>query len=145
VTARHVLAVLLALSMNQGQAAAQTIYKCTAGGQTSYGEAPCTAGAAQQMLANPDAPQPVPASTQRSEQLRQQADSLTSQRHQREAREEQVQRRADQQAARQRERCASLKLRQRWASEDAARDKNADQARLKAQRAAEQLAIACPR
>ncbi len=130
----------------QNQLLAQTVYKCTSSGQTSYGETPCAAGEAQQMLETPKAPQPIPAS---SEQLRQQAQQLTRQRHQREAREEQVQQRADKQAARQRERCASLKLHQQWASEDAARDKNAGKdsakAALKAHRAGEKLALACPR
>lgn len=142
-TKQVLFAALLALCT--GQAAAQTLYKCTSSGQTSYGEAPCAAGAAQQMLETPKAPQPAAASNSRSEQLRQQAQQLASQRHQREAREEQVQQRIDKQAARQRERCASLTLQQQWANADAARDKNAGKTRLKAQRAAEKLAIACPR
>jgi type IV secretory pathway VirB10-like protein len=149
VTKHALFTLLLALSMGQGQATAQTIYKCTSGGQTSYGEAPCAAGSMQQMLEQPAAPPPAPASAERSEQLRQQADNLTKQRHQREAKEEQVQQRADKTAARQRERCASLKLHQRWAFEDAAQGKNAGKdsakAALKTQRAAEKLALACPR
>ncbi len=144
---KHVLFTLL-LALCASQAMAQTVYKCTASGQTSYGEAPCAAGSTQQMLETPKAPQPAAASAGRSDsgaQLRQQADSLTRQRHQREAKEDQLQLRADKQAARQRERCASLKLHQQWAVEDAARDKNASKANLKVRRAAEQLAIACPR
>ena len=143
-TKRVLLVFLLALST--GQVTAQTIYKCTSSGTTSYGETPCAAGEAQQMLATPKTPQMAPTS---SEQLRQQAQQLTRQRHQREAREEQVQQRADKQAARQRERCASLKLHQQWASDDAARDKNAGKdsakAALKARRAGEKLALACPK
>lgn len=141
---KHIFFTAL-LALCAGQATAQTIYKCTSSGQTSYGEAPCAAGSVQHVLESPEA---QPASSEASKQLRQQADSLTRQRHQREAREELVQQRADKKAARQRERCASLKLHQQWAAEDAAQARTAgkDTARagLKARRAAEKLALACP-
>jgi hypothetical protein len=138
-----------ALLLCAGQATAQTIYKCTSNGQTSYGETPCAADSVQLMLATPKAPPALSSEPgEPSKQLRQQADSLTKQRHQREAREELVQQRADTKAARQRERCANLKLHQQWANEDAARDKNSGkdsaQAALKVRRATEKLAIACP-
>ena len=126
------------------QANAQSIYKCMLDGKTSYGETPCPTGNSVVL--------PAPATPERSgldqpARLRQQAEQLTKQRHQREAREEQAQQRADRIAARQRERCTSLKLHKQWADEDAARavrGRNAGQAALKARRAGQKLAMACP-
>jgi predicted membrane-bound mannosyltransferase len=136
----------LLLILWAGQARAQTIYKCILDGKTSYGEARCAADAAQQVLISAAATAPA-ASAERSERLHQQAEQLTKQRNQREAREAQAQQRADKIAAKKQGRCASLKLQRQWAEEDAeraVRDKNAAKAALKARRAEQKLAMACP-
>lgn len=133
----------LLLILCGGQANAQTIYKCLFDGKISYGETPCIAGAAQQVLTVPAAPLAPP---DRNATLRQDAEQLTKQRHQREMREEQVQQRADKEAARKQSRCANLKLQRQWADEDAAhamRDKHAGKAALKARRAGQKLAMEC--
>ena len=147
-TIRTVLIAAL-LALGACQASAQPIYKCTVNGKISYGEAPCGAGATQQVLAAPASPVLPLAQPEQNAKLRQEAEQLTQQRHRREAREEQAQQRADKNAASKRDRCASLKLHRKWAAEDAARDKNAgkDSARtaLKARRADEQLALECAR
>jgi type IV secretory pathway VirB10-like protein len=145
VTARALFFLVpLLLALCAGQANAQTIYKCTVDGKTSYGEARCAAGNSVVL--------PTPAAPERSDfdqpaRRQQQAEQLTTQRHRREAREEQAQQRADKQAAKKRDRCASLKLQRQWADEDAAhamRGRNAGQAALKARRAGEKFAMACP-
>ena len=134
------------LALGAGQASAQPVYKCTVNGKISYGEAPCSPGAAQQMLSAPIPPIIQP---EQNAKLRQEAEQLSEQRHRREAREEQAQQRADKNAARERKKCDSLKLHQRWAAEDAAHDRNAgkDSAKttLKARRADEKWAMECAR
>ncbi len=147
VIARFLIAGLLALGA--GQASAQPVYKCTVNGKISYGEAPCSPGAAQQQLAPPALPPASPVRNEGNTKLRQEAEQLSEQRHRREAREEQTQQRADKNAARERKKCDSLKLHQRWAAEDAAHDRNAgkDSAKttLKARRADEKWAMECAR
>ncbi len=136
-------------------AAAQTVYKCTSDGKISYGQDPCSSGITVALEPAPPAP-PAPSANQaaprRADALRLQADQLTRERHRREAADERVAQRAAKAAAKQRDSCAKLKLQKKWADEDAAHAAAQDtaharhpgKATLKAHRAAEKFALACP-
>ena len=143
----------LALALIAVPAAAQPVYKCTSDGKISYGQVPCSGGIT---LALEPVPVPNQAAPRRADALRLQADQLTDERHRREAADERVAQRAAKAAARQRDNCARLKLQKKWADEDAtqyathdatrnaARARHPDKATLKAHRAAEKFALACP-
>lgn len=136
------------MASGAGQASAQPVYKCTANGKISYGEAPCGAGAAQQQLSALASSAP-PTHPDQNAKLRQEAQQLTQQRHRREAREEQAQQRADKKATLQRQKCANLQLQRQWAHEDAAHEKRSNndsaKAALKARRADEKWTVECAR
>ena len=134
-------ALALASTGAHGQTG-QTIYKCTAQGKVSYGQAPCTTGHA--IALDPVALPDTAAADQQTRLLHQQAQQLTRERHRREADDERMQQRAAHAAATVRANCARLKLQQRWADEDAAHARHKGQAALKARRAGEKLALACP-
>lgn len=138
--------LLLTLLLAAGQAGAQTIYKCSAGGTISYGDAPCADGASVQL---PALALPGPDRSAELATLKARADQLERARHQREAVDARAQRRADRAASAHRNKCAQLALRRTWAAEDAtatgrANGRAADQATRKARRAAEQLRLTCP-
>jgi hypothetical protein len=136
----------VALMLAAAASGAQAIYKCTADGKISYGDAPC-AGGPSVALAAP----PAPVGDDGKTFARQQAvlKQLEHERHQseaREAREQREQARASRLAAVHSKKCASLKLRKDWAAEDAmhAGGKTAARAQRKARRAEQKLALECP-
>lgn len=125
---------------------AQPVYKCTADGKISYGDAPCASGPSVALAAPP-----APAHDDGNMLARQQATlkRLEHERQQseaREAREQREQARAGRVAAVQHKKCATLKLHRDWAAEDAAGapDKTAAAARRKVRRAEQKLALECP-
>lgn len=135
-----------ALMLAAGWSGAQAIYKCTAHGKISYGNAPCASGQSVAL----EAPS-APASDDGSTLARQQASlkRIEHERQQSEAREARGQReqaRASRVAAVQHKKCATLKLHRDWAAEDAASapGKTAAAARRKARRAEQKLALECP-
>lgn len=127
-------------------AGAQTIYKCTLDGKVSYSETPCANGTVSTLAAPPAAPVDPDAATALARQ-KQQADTLEQQRHQREARDERSERRAGRAADAHVKKCAKLRLQKQWAEQDAkgATIENLARARGKAQRAADTLALECPK
>jgi len=147
--------VLLALLLANEMARAEDIYKCVAGGKISYGQLPCQDGPSVVLKT---APAPVIGAADQARLARQGKEAAridADRRKQAEKEQRQAQleaRRSDERRARaaaaSAKKCAALKLRSKWASEDArARlDKPAAQAaaRVKASRAAEQLALECP-
>lgn len=126
-------------------ATAQTIYKCTVGGKTSYAEQPCADGKAT-TLAVPAAPADADAAVQRLERDKARLAALQKERAADEARAERDNQRVARAAAATRQKCERLRLQGKWAQEDAARaDKTTvASARLKAKRQAEALAVECP-
>ena len=137
------MATLVLCALAQG-AAAQTIYKCSAGGKVSYGEQPCADGKAT-TLAVPPAPDPSAAAAQLKQDKARLAE-FRKDRAARETREEKDRERAARAAATVRQKCERLRLQSKWADEDAARAGKATlaSARLKAKRQAEALAVQCP-
>ena len=125
---------------------AQSVYKCTADGKTTYGDTPCAAGAQASTLEAPAAPSrdATAAATLRRQQK--QADALEKTRLKREEREERDAARASQAAGVQRKKCDKLKLNKRWADDDARRatGQATEAARQRAQRAGEAMALECP-
>ena len=141
-------AVLCAATLT---AHAQTMYKCTTDGKISYGDTPCAAGAAASTLEAPPAPAPAGANAATSrdlKRLQKESASLEKARLLREEKEERASDRAAQAAAVQRKKCGKLKLNKQWADEDvrrAATITNIDNAKLRAKRAGETLALECPK
>jgi hypothetical protein len=126
---------------------AQTVYKCTADGKTTYGDTPCPAGAQTATLEAPAAPPRDAAAAGALRRQQKQADALEKARLKREEREERDAARDAQAAAVQRRKCDKLKLNKRWADDDARRatGQATEAARLRAQRAGEAMALECPR
>ena len=137
------MATLVLCALAQG-AAAQTVYKCSAGGKVSYGEQPCADGKAT-TLALPPAPD-AGAAGALFEQEKARLAAFQKERAARERGEEQERERAARAGAATRQKCERLRLQGKWAEEDAARAGKATvaSARLKAKRQAEALAVQCP-
>ena len=131
---------------------AQDIHKCVIDGKVSYGDAPCPATATSaSTIAWPAAPRAEPAATAAAAaslaRARKEAAALEKTRVAREEREAKLDARAAQVAATHERKCGKLRLNRQWADDDARRATAAtvDAARLKARRAAELLALECPR
>jgi len=146
---RTMMAAMVLCALAQPAAAqpdaARTIYKCTVGGKTSYGEQPCADGKAT-TLAVPAAPADADAARERLERDKARLAALQKERAADEARAERDNQRVARAAAATRQKCERLRLQGKWAQEDAARaDKTTvASARLKAKRQAEALAVECP-
>lgn len=142
---RALITIATTLGLLMSSAGAQTIYKCTVDGKISYGQSPCAGGKALDVpaAATQDGAA-AGAELARQQRLSQQ---LERERHRKEAREAREDQRQDRAAALRQRQCAKLALNRKWADEDARRASagQADAARLKARRAAEQLALECPR
>jgi len=138
------LAMLTVLSV---AAHADPIYKCTADGKVTYTQTPCAAGAAAATLDAPSAPARDPAAATELQRQKSQADALEKARHKREAKEDREAAQAARAATAQRKRCAKLALSKKWADDDVrnASMQTADRARQKAARAADTLAMECPK
>ncbi|MET0983446.1 MAG: DUF4124 domain-containing protein [Telluria sp.] len=137
--------VVMAACMLAGGAAAQPIYKCTAGGKVSYGEHPCAHGTAT-ALTVPPAPADAAAAAARLERDKARLAELQNGRAARALAEERDAGRAAKAAAAQRQKCDRLRLKQRWLDDDLAQAgrEATGAARLKAKRQAEALAVECP-
>ncbi|MFM9433228.1 hypothetical protein ACFDR9_000257 [Janthinobacterium sp. CG_23.3] len=138
-------AALLAAAAWSAAAAAQTLYKCSADGHTSYQQTPCASGQSVE-LSVPPAPAQSAADAANLARQRRGADEMERDRLRREAGDERARARAAQAGAAHRKKCTGLQLERKWAAEDvrAASHQNADKARLKARRADEKLAVECP-
>lgn len=142
-------AVLCAAALASLNAQAQNIYKCTLDGKVSYGDTPCTSGAAtSSTLAVPAAAAPpAPAAAADLQRLKKESAAMDKARQKIEQREARDAERAARTAAVQRKRCAKLTLTKQWAEEDVRRTPpaNLEKARLRAKRAGETLMLECPR
>jgi hypothetical protein len=136
---------ILAFSLMSQLANAGTIYKCVdSGGKPSYSDRPCGKSAVALKVEGPAGPDPQTlARLERERALIEQIEGERAVRDEQEAREAT---RAQRAALAQKRRCDKLRLQRKWAEEDsarAARDE-ADNARIKARRQAEALAVECP-
>ncbi|GAB2843309.1 hypothetical protein GCM10027277_08400 [Pseudoduganella ginsengisoli] len=138
-------ASLLVWLFAAGACHAQTINKCTVDGKVTYTEQPCQGGAAS-VIAVPDAPPPNPAASAELQRMQHQANALQRERHQREAQDERAQQQAARAAQQRNKQCAQLRLQKKWADDEVrgALAQSAGRAKIKAQRAADKLALACP-
>ena len=128
---------------------AQTVYKCSAGGKTSYADRPCAQGASKAMP-------PPPAGISAADTLGPQGgdartllelEKMRMARDRNVAREERDQARLARAAHAKRQKCDKLRLRRKWAEEDLARTAHGpahEAARIKARRHAESMAVECP-
>ena len=133
------IAVLVSLS-----APALAAYKCTAGGKTTYSDAPCAGGKVID-ISDPASPSEAVRIQQQTAQENKQVKQLESARHKREAIEEREQQRVARAYAVKKIKCASLAQRQRWSHEDAdkAVGKTAAKFKLKARRADDKFQLEC--
>ncbi|MQA18740.1 DUF4124 domain-containing protein [Rugamonas rivuli] len=128
-------------------AQAQSVHKCTVDGKVSYSDTPCpSAAASATTLAVPAAPPADPVAAADLARQKKQAAALEKARHRREDQDDRAAEKAAQAAAVQRKKCGKLKLNKQWADEDVRRASVAklDNAKLRAKRAAEALALECP-
>jgi hypothetical protein len=124
---------------------AQAIYKCIDGERITYGDQPCGKGGSQLRVQAP--PQPDPEAAARLERARAYLAEAERSRAADALREERASERARREAGAQRRRCDKLRLQRKWAEEDLARaagDERMNEARLKARRQQEALALECP-
>ena len=121
------------------------IYRCDAGGTTSYSDAPCPGG---KLVAAPHT-QPSAADAQQAQrqltEKKEQLQRLENERQRQEAAEDRQQRQRARAAAAQRKKCAASALRVQWAEQDArqAAGKSVPKAAQKARRAAEKHELEC--
>ena len=143
------LFLILAASLFATAAHAQTVYKCSEGGTTSYSDRPCAGGSSKPLPPPPAGISPADTMGPQGGDAR----TLLALEKARIAREKAAEQEAKA-AARQsklalarRQKCDKLRLRRKWAEEDLARTVHGpkhEAARLKARRQAEALAVECP-
>ncbi|MEW6371576.1 MAG: DUF4124 domain-containing protein [Pseudomonadota bacterium] len=129
----------------QAAADANTIYKCTVNGRVSYGDQPCAAGTTAELAVRP-APPPDKAAAEKLASDRLRLAEFEKDRAALAMREERERQRAAKAAGTLRQKCERLRLKQKWLEEDlrALRGEALANARLKAQRQAQALAVECP-
>lgn len=139
------LLALLGLLVSSSAAVAQSVYKCSLGGEVTYASAPCD-GASVSALAVPVAPAPDPHAALQFKREQALLAALQKERTSRDAREQRAAAIAAQAAARQHQRCARIALQKRWADENAGRSAGFDKESLKrrAKRIGEAMALECP-
>ena len=127
---------------------AQDIHKCTIDGKISYSDRSCPAAAtAASILITPPAPTADPRAAGGLARARKEAQALEKARLARDDKQDRADAKAAQAASVQRRKCDKLRLNRQWADDDVRRATAAtiDNARLKAQRAADTVAIECGR
>lgn len=145
----RVLFILIAVCL-PGAAAAQSVYRCTDGGKTSYSDRPCAHGASSTAL--PPAPAGIsPADTMGPQggdaRTLLELEKARIAREKAQAKVEREQARSARSAQAKRQKCDKLRLRHKWAKEDLARTAHGpkhEAALLKTRRQAETLAVECP-
>jgi hypothetical protein len=128
---------------------AQTVYKCSVDGKTSYSDRPCAHGASNAL---PPLPAGIPAADTSGFQTGDartllELEKMRIERDKKTARDERDQARLARSAHAKRQKCDKLRLRRKWAEEDLARTAHGpahEAARVKARRQAESLAVECP-
>jgi hypothetical protein len=128
---------------------AQTVYKCSVDGKTSYSDRPCAHGASTALPPPPAGISAADTLGPRGGDARTllELEKMRMAREKNAAREERDQARLARAAHARRQKCDKLRLRRKWAEEDLARTVHGaahEAARIKARRQAETLAVECP-
>jgi len=143
------LFLFLAASLLAATVHAQSVYKCSEGGKTSYSDRPCAGGASKAMPPPPVGISPADTMGPQGGDAR----TLLALEKARIAREKAAEQEAKAEARQaktaqaKRQKCDKLRLRRKWAEEDLARTVHGpkhEAARLKARRQLEALAVECP-
>jgi hypothetical protein len=130
-------------------AQAQTVYKCSADGKTSYSDRPCAHGASKPMPPPPAGISPADTLGPQGGDARTllELEKMRMAREKSAAHDERKETRLARAAKARRQKCDKLRLRHKWAEEDLARTVHGaahEAARIKARRQAESLAVECP-
>ena len=143
------LFLFLAASLLATTVHAQSVYKCSEGGKTSYSDRPCAGGASKPLPPPPVGISPADTMGPQGGDAR----TLHALEKARIAREKAAEQEAKAEARQaktaqaKRQKCDKLRLRRKWAEEDLARTVHGpkhEAARLKARRQLEALAVECP-
>lgn len=145
--------VFLGLCMHGPAALAQAIFKCSVGGNISYGDRPCADGKPLQFAPPAAGVAPPGADSVATQDARSllALEKLRLKQQQDEARAQRERAKLAQATAGRRKTCDKLRLRRQWAQEDLERAATAlgktdvqERARIKLRRQAETLAVECP-
>jgi hypothetical protein len=144
---RLLFLLLIGLAPAAGQA--QSVYKCTVDGKTSYSDRPCAHGASQALPPPPAGISPADTMGPQGGDARTllALEKARIAREKEQAKEERAQAKQNRAAYARRQKCEKLRLRHKWAEEDLARTVHGpkhEAARLKARRQREALAVECP-
>jgi hypothetical protein len=132
---------------------AQSVYKCTVDGKTSYADRPCAHGASKPLPPPPvgispsDTMGPQGGDARTLLELEKARIARGKAEAQAQAREDRAQARQARSAQARRQKCDRLRLRHKWAEEDLARTVHGpkyEAARIKARRQRDTLAVECP-
>lgn len=139
------LKILLTGLLLSGSASSFAIYKCDAGGKTTYSDTECPGG--KTLDVNIAVPAGATDAARQAREEKYALDRLERARNKREAKEERERQRAAKTAAAQQKKCSALARKQKWAEEDAATvtGRSAETARRKARRKAEEYEAECGR
>jgi len=128
---------------------AQSVYKCSDGGRTSYSDRPCAGGASKPLPPPPVGISPADTMGPQGGDARTllELEKARIAREKTQEKEERALAKQAKTAQARRQKCDKLRLRRKWAEEDLARTVHGpkhEAARLKARRQAEALAVECP-
>lgn len=140
---------ILAASLFATAGQAQSVYKCSEAGKTSYSDRPCTGGSAKPLPPPPAGISPADTMGPQGGDARTllALEKARIAREKAQEKEERAQAKQTRTLHARRQKCDRLRLRQKWAEEDLARTVHGpkhEAARLKARRQAEAVAVECP-
>jgi hypothetical protein len=143
------LLLILLIGLVPAAAEAQSVYKCTIDGNTSYSDRPCAHGASQALPPPPAGISPADTMGPQGGDARTllELEKARIAREKEQAKEERAQAKQNRAAYARRQKCEKLRLRYKWAEEDLARTVHGarhEAARIKLRRQRETLAVECP-
>jgi len=143
------LLLILAASLLGTASQAQTVYKCSLDGKTSYSDRPCAAGASKPLPPPPSGISPSDTMGPQGGDARTllELEKARIARDKAQEKEERAQAKQSRAAHARRQKCERLRLRHKWAEEDLARTVHGpkhEAARIKARRQLDALAVECP-
>jgi hypothetical protein len=143
------LLFLFAACLLSSAVQAQSVYKCTLEGKSSYSDRPCAQGASRALPPPPAGISPADTMGPQGGDARTllALEKARIAREKEQAKEERAQTKLSRAAHARRQKCDKLRLRRKWADEDLAHTVHGpkhEAARLKARRQAETLAVECP-
>ena len=143
------LLLLIVPCLLSAAAQAQSVYKCTENGKTSYGDRPCAHGTSKALPPPPAGISPADTMGPQGGDARTllELEKARIAREKEQAKEERAQAKQNRAAYAKRQKCEKLRLRHKWAEEDLARTVHGprhEAARIKLRRQREALAVECP-